>query len=170
MRRHITAQTILEVQEKYDNRYFIVNTDEERNKVCLKLLREREADGYWYPSRETLRKNFDEGAAHVLEKYGDLSEVSEKDVKNLPESLKKNFLQEKERFDKALAHLNSEYDTEMHFRNRLDKLLNATDEEALEMKIRLGTGLVIGLAVYLIYHVRGDYQYEGIQEIDPESL
>lgn len=162
--------SIIIFKEKHDNRYFFVEGIEDFKKVALKILRERESYGYWYPSLDTIQgwKNDD---VERLDKKSDKSilDLSDDEVEKLPDALKNKAVEEKTAYQKKLKNIENYYNADIVWREKLDELLSAPDDEALEMKWVSSRGAESNLAIMLL-NMRQDHEYEGYEEVFPESF
>ena len=162
--------SIIVFKEKHDNRYFVVNGIEDKKKVALKILRERESYGYWYPSLETIQdwKN-DEIERFVESSDKALLDLSDDEVEKLPDTLKNKVVEEKTAYQKKLKSIENYYNADIVWREKLDELLSAPDDEALKMVYVSARGHKSNLALTLL-NIRNGYEYESYEEVSAEEF
>lgn len=110
------SSKILIFKEKHANRYFLINSRGDRAKACHKILLEREAEGYWYPSLKSVEEDLKSQEKSLMSQFSKsdqaLINLSDEEVEALPDSLKSNAMSVRSKFaikkKKALAYINEE--------------------------------------------------------------
>lgn len=101
----ITAPRILVFSEKYGDRYFQVNSDEDLFKACLKVFRERVKDGhwYWFPPEPAKPSMTVEAIAALPE--GRVKKAAMFEISNYPQEVHtwKRAMENKEQYNKAMG-------------------------------------------------------------------
>lgn len=157
-------------KEKHYDRYFVINDEVDKAKVALKILRERDAEGYWYPSVETSQREKEDAINSVNKKYDqNLIALTDDEVANLPESLRIVAEQERDKYKASLRNVEKSYKMEMEWIESLQQLLNADPDEAIKMSVVSPRGREFNLAIRIL-DSRADYQYEEYIEEDSEEF
>lgn len=147
-------------KEKHADRYFLFNTDEEKNRIALKLLKERVEIGYYSTLEDVERdevKAIENAKAKLNKEY---LELSGDEVEGLPESIRVKALEEKKRLEEVKIRVKNNWALEREFAELLDRLLKSSNPEAETYSTPQGRDY--SLAWYLL-DSRQDGEYEGIE-------
>lgn len=153
-------------KEKHCDRYFAVKDDDDRNKVALKILKERSESGYYYPEKENIEADRESRINQIKEVYKDYWELTEEEINNLPDGLKNKAQEEKEKFNKSLKRIELNFSIDLQWTKNLENLINATEEEALNMVFTTPRGNKRKLAFQLIY----ERSLNGYEDFEEEPL
>lgn len=110
------SSIILIFKENYVNRYFLVNSREDRAKACHKILLEREASGYWYPSLKSVEEDLKSQEKNLMSQFSrsaqTLISLTDEEVEALPDPLKNNAMSVRSTFafkkKRVLTYINKE--------------------------------------------------------------
>jgi len=152
-------------KEKHADRYFAVKDDNDRNKVALKILKERYNEGYYYPTVEELDDRKEERLETVKKRYEKEIALTEEEVSNLPDSIKEEIVENREKFNKFVSSVEQEIAYEIKWTEYLNELLSVSEEEALKKIIKTPRGRKYRMAFKLLQERAFDgHQYEQFEE------
>lgn len=162
--------TVMIFEEKHGERYFAANTREDRNKIALKMLKERNDLGYMYPTVEQLENEKNSRIQSVTDGNEDLISLTEEEVNNIPaESIRQATKQRRTNIQRSLDNIQREFDLDIEWAKSLEKLLNAPEEEALKMVYTTPKGRKLPLAYRLLEDRSYNYSYEEFREETAED-
>jgi hypothetical protein len=144
---------IIIFKEKHSDRYYIAETPEQKAKAFLKVLRERNAQGYWYhePTEPVVTLSDYDRA---------FTELSDEEVANLPEAIKAEAVQSRSRATRRQIGVQAEYKRDKFWWDQLQELLALPEDEAVTKVAGARQGVAFSLAEDLL-DAHADYEYEG---------
>jgi len=147
---------ILTAHEKHGDRRFAANDKDGLGRIALKILRERQADGYWYPSREELEKEHetDLKSAARMAKAESWLQLTEEEVAALPAAIKTEAIEALEKYRVRVARLERDHTNEVAFVDSLEEILGSENPDLKK--------------AYALLSQRNIYEYEDftVDEVD----
>jgi len=157
-------------EEKHGSRYFVINDKVDEAKAALKMLRERSAEGYWYPNKEQLLTEQEEELIRLDKKFEkEIIEMDESEISKLPEVIREKIIEDQAKYEKNKKSIHNHYKYEIEWCSLLEQVLNADEKDALTMVWTSARGVKRNLAKMLL-DMRADHQYEGYYVCDAEEF
>lgn len=140
---------VLIAKEKHGKRYFVAADKNDLGEIALKLLRERDAEGYWYSSKESIAKQLDNDLTRTRaqESAGVFLDLSEEELAALPEPVRSAATETRAKHANSEAKLKAYYADDFAFAEKLEKLFDASNPD-------------LDLA-YQLLNARREAEYEG---------
>lgn len=158
---------IIMFEEKHQTRYFDASTDEVLSRACVKVLRERVDEGYWY------HRNFDKPERVRSADEIALMAMTDEQIAVLPENMAQDIKNKRVRIiSKDLAYERNRALEDSWFA-ALEKVLSLPVDEAVKLSTsgQEGAGWPrreMNLAFYLL-DSRSDYEYERLELLTLEK-
>jgi len=190
MPRQAAYPAIFKFEEKYGDEIYIVQSEEEVNRVAVAKIRERYADG-WYPRVEDYEADLDRAldrlikefelnpetaprsleALHALKGSSDEASVAAlfgmdvNTLKALPSSMSESLVDRAKLFVKKLTSTIKEYSSEIEDARDIELIVHSEKADELLKEHR---GRTTNLARWIL-NARKDHEYENY-EIDSPQL
>lgn len=153
---------ILVVEEKYSNRYFVIEDKDSLGRIAIKLLRERLQLNY-FPTVANLTDEKDRAlerfilsASYMGVSYDQITNMSQEELNALPEILRTGIEATRQSNAAKIARIEQNFEEELTYANELESLLNSDNPD-------------LKLAVEFL-NSRNDQEYETFYEISTEDV
>lgn len=147
---------ILVFREKHSRRYFDASTDELTAQACVKILRERMKDGYWY------YREYEKAEKPLSADDKSILMLTDEQLEVLPEAMKNEIVQKRSRIQRSQQVYLRQKQLEDSWFAAAEKLTEGTVEEAAKLTTEglEGWGRRVQPLAIAVLDARRDYEYE----------
>lgn len=150
---------ILVLHEKHGDRYFDASTPEALATSCVKVLRERVADGYWY------HREYAEPVRPLPKEQQEILALTDEQLATLPTAIREDMKTKRAKLVKSNAVYKRRKKQEDGWWNAVQLVLTSPLEEAIKLTVADADDTWSNQPLPLAYEIlksRRDYEYESI--------